>query len=73
MCSSDLRVWVCAVSGRIQQFSKQGKLLAAIDHGAGTGPGQFLAPHGAVADGKGNLYVVDSFNYRIQQFAVDRP
>src|SRR5439155_23590105 len=36
---------------------------------AGTGNGQFNAPDGVATDGSGNVYVVDTFNNRIQKFS----
>ena len=64
------RVWVAAVSGRIQQFTKDGKYLRGFG-AQGTKPGQFYAPHGIALDSHGNLYVVDAYNHRIQKFAVE--
>ena len=37
---------------------------------AGTGPGQFAEPRGLAADARGNLYVADSKNGRIQVFGI---
>ena len=34
----------------------------------GTAPGQFNYPKGVAVDGQGNVYVVDSYNHRIQVF-----
>lgn len=65
------RVWVSAVSGRIQQFSPEGKFLRGFGE-EGTKPGQFYAPHAIAFDSRGNLYVVDAFNHRVQKFAVGR-
>jgi DNA-binding beta-propeller fold protein YncE len=64
------RVWVGAVSGRIQQFTKDGKYLRGFGE-QGTKPGQFYAPHGIALDSHGNLYVVDAYNHRVQKFAVE--
>jgi DNA-binding beta-propeller fold protein YncE len=64
------RVWVSAVSGRIQQFTSGGVYLRGFG-GAGTGPGRFYAPHGLAFDSRGRLYVVDGFNHRVQKFAVE--
>jgi sugar lactone lactonase YvrE len=65
------RVWVSAVSGRVQQFTRDGKYLRGLGKGPGSEPGEFLAPHGLALDGRGHLYVVDAFNHRIQKFAID--
>ena len=44
---------------RISILSNEGKLLASIGTtpAAGTGPGQFLSPHGLAVDSRGDLYV----------------
>lgn len=65
------RLWVSAVSGRVQQFSQAGKYLGGLVGKQGTEPGRFFAPHGIAFDSAGNLYVVDSYNHRIQKFAVE--
>jgi sugar lactone lactonase YvrE len=64
------RVWVSAVSGRVQQFTNRGKYLRELGARAGSKSVQFLAPHGLALDGRGHLYVVDAFNHRVQKFAV---
>jgi DNA-binding beta-propeller fold protein YncE len=66
------RVWVSAVSGRVQQFTADGKFLRGCGDVQGSKPGQFLAPHGLALDSRGHLYVVDSYNHRIQKFDVSR-
>ena len=40
-------------------LSNDGKLLARIatEPAAGTGPGQFISPHGLAVDSRGDLYV----------------
>ena len=55
---------MAAVSGRIQQFTKDGKYLRGFGE-QGTKPGQFYAPHGIALDSHGHLYVVDAYNHRI--------
>lgn len=67
----DDRLWVSAVNGRLQQFDESGRYLGGLDLGQGTGPGQSYAPHGLAFDSRGDLYVVDTFNHRIQKFAID--
>ncbi len=37
----------------------------------GTGEGEFNQPHGVALDGDGNVYVVDTGNYRVQKFEAD--
>jgi len=64
------KLWISSVSGRIQQFSPEGKYLRSIDNGAGSEPGQFLAPHMLATDRHRHLYIVDSYNHRIQKFDI---
>jgi DNA-binding beta-propeller fold protein YncE len=63
------RVWVSAVSGRVQQFSSDGKFLRGFG-AQGVEPGEFYAPHGIALDSKGFLYAVDAYNHRVQKFDV---
>jgi sugar lactone lactonase YvrE len=65
------RLWISAVSGRVQQFSKTGEFLRGFGEVQGTEPGQFYAPHGLALDRHGHLFVVDAYNRRIQKFAVN--
>ncbi|GAA4326463.1 peptidyl-alpha-hydroxyglycine alpha-amidating lyase family protein [Pigmentiphaga soli] len=46
---------------RLSILSNEGKLLARIatTPSAGTGPGQFLSPHGLAVDSRGDIYVGD--------------
>ncbi|HCO27779.1 MAG TPA: hypothetical protein DIT97_34040 [Gimesia maris] len=64
------RLWISAVSGRVQQFSSAGKYLRGCGDQQGTAAGEFYAPHGMAFDSHGDLYVVDAYNHRIQKFAV---
>jgi len=64
------RIWVNSIGGRVQQFTSSGEYLRGFG-GEGTEPGKFYAPHGLAIDHFGHLYVVDSFNHRIQKFGVD--
>jgi sugar lactone lactonase YvrE len=63
------RVWVGAVSGRIQRFSADGAYLGLLSDDQS---GPLIAPHGLAADGSESLYVVDSYNHRILKFAIGR-
>lgn len=65
------RLWIASIGGRVQQFTAAGQYLTGFG-GEGTEPGKFYAPHGVAIDRHGSLYVVDSFNHRIQKFAVSR-
>lgn len=64
------RLWISAVSGRVQQFTQDGTFLRGLGNEQGTKPGQFYAPHGVALDNEGRLYVVDAYNHRIQKFDV---
>jgi hypothetical protein len=47
------------VGPRISIVSHEGKLLARLGvvPAAGTGPGQFMSPHGIAVDSRGDIYV----------------
>ena len=51
---------------RVQIFNKQGNFLAKF----GVQPGKFSAPHTLAFNSRGDLFIVDSFNQRIQTFAT---
>jgi DNA-binding beta-propeller fold protein YncE len=65
------RLWASAIGGRIQQFTAAGEYVTGFG-GEGTDPGKFYAPHGLAIDSRGSLYVVDSFNHRVQKFSFGR-
>lgn len=67
--ASDNTIWVVAISGRIQQFDTNGKYLGGIHGGQGREPGQFKAPHAIAINAKGEIFVADSYNQRVQKFA----
>ena len=54
---------------RVQIFNKQGKFLAKFGE-YGIQPGKFSAPHTLAFNSRGDLFIVDSFNQRIQKFAT---
>jgi len=57
-------------NSRVVKFSAQGKFL--FQWGTkGSGPGQFRLPHAIALDRKGNVYVADRQNDRIQVFDAD--
>jgi sugar lactone lactonase YvrE len=63
-------LWVAVVGGRVLQYTSGGRLLSTIGGTQGSAPGQFRAPHGVAVDSRGDLFVVDAYNHRIQKFAV---
>jgi sugar lactone lactonase YvrE len=57
-------------NSRIAKFDKNGKFIKTWGN-KGSGPGQFDDPHSIAIDAKGNLYVGDRENHRIQIFDND--
>jgi NHL repeat-containing protein len=57
-------------NARVHRFSSTGKLLASWGE-PGTGPGQFMLPHGIAVDAAGNVLVCDRESDRIQVFTAD--
>jgi sugar lactone lactonase YvrE len=55
---------------RVLKFDPQGKFLKTWG-GRGTGPGQFAVAHGIAIDSKGQLWVTDRENQRVQIFDQD--
>lgn len=55
----------------VKIFDLQGKLLSKIGKQIGDIPGSFLFPTWATVDAKGNLYVADTLNSRVQKFDPD--
>lgn len=68
-CDRNDRLWISAVSGRIQQFTGEGNYLRGFGE-PGKGPGQFMAPHALALDSGNHLFIVDAYNHRIQKFDV---
>lgn len=62
------RLWIAAVSGRVQCFTREGKYLGGFGDAQGTASGQFYAPHGIAINNRGEIFVVDSYNHRVQKF-----
>lgn len=52
---------------RVLKFDADGEFVKTWG-GEGAGPGQFNVPHSIVTDAKGNLYIADRSNQRIQVF-----
>jgi DNA-binding beta-propeller fold protein YncE len=55
------------INSRVAKVDKNGKWLMSFGT-PGSGPGQFNTPHSIAADAKGNIYVADRGNGRIQVF-----
>lgn len=63
------RVQQFSVSGTSVQFVRRWGKAGGPDF-TGSNPGEFNEPRGIVLDGEGNVYVVDTRNYRIQKFTA---
>ena len=57
-------------NARVAKFSKNGVFIKSVGS-KGNLPGQFNTPHSIAADAKGNIYVADRGNRRIQVFDSD--
>lgn len=54
----------------IQKYDQSGQLLASFGS-RGKGPGAFAAPTRLAGDDRGNVYVLDTRNKRVQQFSLE--
>src|ERR1035437_4075170 len=60
------RLWVTdPINHQVHLFSKEGDYVQSLGK-RGSGPGEFLAPHGIAVGPDGLIYVADSGNQRIQ-------
>ena len=57
-------------NSRVAKINKDGFWIKSWGE-RGTGPGQFLVPHGVAIDSKDNVYVADRGNARVQVFNTD--
>lgn len=55
-------------NARIHKFSADGRLMLSWGK-PGSGPGEFLVPHGIAVDAAGTIYVADRENSRLQLFS----
>jgi sugar lactone lactonase YvrE len=58
------------ISHRIVRLDKTGKFLSAFGK-RGSGPGEFMQPHGLALDSQGRLFVADRGNNRVQVMTTD--
>ena len=58
------------INSRVAKFDKNGRWVKSFGE-PGSGPGQLNTPHSIAADAKGNIYVADRGNRRIQIFDPD--
>lgn len=58
------------INSRVAKYDKNGRWVKSWGT-PGSGPGQFNTPHSIAADAKGNIYVADRGNRRIQVFDSD--
>lgn len=58
------------INSRVAKFDKNGDWVTSFGE-PGSGPGQLNTPHSIAADAKGNIYVADRGNSRIQVFDRD--
>jgi DNA-binding beta-propeller fold protein YncE len=58
------------INSRVAKVDKNGKWLKSFGE-PGDQPGQFNTPHSIAADARGNIYVADRGNRRIQEFDSD--
>jgi sugar lactone lactonase YvrE len=65
------RIWVSTTTGRVQQFEVDGTFTQGFGS-YGALPSQFQIPHSMAFDSRGDLYVTDALNHRVQKFAVAR-
>jgi DNA-binding beta-propeller fold protein YncE len=59
---------VDSIASRVHRFTPEGKWLSEIGFGPGSNPGQFSGPRDARVNSKGDIFVSDANNYRIQVF-----
>jgi len=57
-------------AGPIQKFTTSGVFISSLTT-SDSAPGRFNGANGIAADAFGNVYVADTYNYRVQKFGVD--
>ena len=66
-------VWVAMwTKHQVHKYSPEGKLLLKLGDKKGSGPGEFFRPHDVSVDPRnGDVYVLDTYNERVQIFGRD--
>jgi len=65
-------VWVCDMGNhRIQAFTSEGDFVQSIG-GPGRAPGEFFQPWSLLQDSQNNIFVLDTYNHRVQRFEAPK-
>jgi DNA-binding beta-propeller fold protein YncE len=63
-------VYLCEFGNhRVQKFTTEGQFVASFGHN-GRREGQLSQPWGCTRDGEGRLFVLDTYNHRVQRFRL---
>jgi hypothetical protein len=66
--SDEGAVYLCEFGNhRVQKFTRDGRWQGSFGRN-GRGPGQLDQPWGIARDRQGRMYVVDTYNHRVQRF-----
>lgn len=68
--SGDIFIADGYANARVHKFDADGALLKSWGE-PGDGPGEFMLPHGACVDNRGNVLIADRENDRVQVFTQD--
>ena len=68
--SGDIFIADGYANARVHRFGADGALLKSWGE-PGDGPGEFMLPHGACVDNRGNVLIADRENDRVQVFTQD--
>ena len=68
--SGDIFIADGYANARVHRFDADGALLKSWGE-PGDGPGEFMLPHGACVDNRGNVLIADRENDRVQVFTQD--
>jgi DNA-binding beta-propeller fold protein YncE len=70
--ANDGNFWITDTGGnKIVKAGINGNVIAIIDNGKGSNPGQFVEPAGVSEASDGTIYVSDVTNHRVQSLASD--